>query len=62
MLKVLEENLPEAEFTKPIVGMLIMLFLPEGADGMAFASELMEKKEVVVVPGKPFRTEAEKTQ
>jgi len=57
MLKALEENLPEAEFTKPIAGMFIMLFLPEGADGMAFAGELMEKKGVVVVPGKPFYTE-----
>ncbi|MDI3476114.1 MAG: 2-aminoadipate transaminase [Thermococcaceae archaeon] len=57
MLKALEENLPEAEFTKPIAGMFVMLFLPEGADGMAFAEELMEKKGVVVVPGKPFYTD-----
>lgn len=57
MLKALEENLPDAEFTRPIAGMFIMLFLPEGADGIAFAGELMEKKGVVVVPGKPFYTD-----
>jgi len=57
MLKALEENLPDAKFTKPIAGMFVMLFLPEEADGMAFASELMEKEGVVVVPGKPFYTD-----
>lgn len=57
MLKALEENLPDAEFTRPIAGMFVMLFLPEGADGISFAGELMEKKGVVVVPGKPFYTD-----
>ena len=57
MLKTLEENLPDAKFTKPIAGMFVMLFLPEEADGMAFASKLMEKERVVVVPGKPFYTD-----
>ena len=57
MLNALEESLPEAEFTRPIAGMFVMLFLPEGADGMAFSTELMEKKGVVVVPGKPFYTD-----
>ncbi|WP_240912002.1 MULTISPECIES: PLP-dependent aminotransferase family protein [unclassified Thermococcus] len=57
MLNALEESLPDAEFTRPIAGMFVMLFLPEGADGMAFAGELMEKKGVVVVPGKPFYTD-----
>ncbi|ASJ07405.1 aminotransferase-like domain-containing protein [Thermococcus pacificus] len=57
MLSALEENLPDAEFTRPIAGMFVMFFLPSGADGMAFASELMEKKGVVVVPGGPFYTD-----
>ncbi|WP_297504602.1 PLP-dependent aminotransferase family protein [Thermococcus sp.] len=57
MLKALEEGLPEAEFTRPIAGMFVMLFLPEEADGMAFASELMEETGVVTVPGKPFYTD-----
>lgn len=56
MLNALEENLPDAEFTRPIAGMFVMLFLPEGADGMAFAGELMEKKGVIVVPGEPIHT------
>ncbi|NJE08004.1 PLP-dependent aminotransferase family protein [Thermococcus sp. M39] len=57
MINALQEYLPNAEFTKPIAGMFVMLFLPENADGMAFASELMERKGVVVVPGKPFYTD-----
>lgn len=56
MIEALEESLPNAKFTRPIAGMFVMLFLPEGADGMSFASELMEKYHVVVVPGKPFYT------
>jgi len=57
MLKALEKHLPNAEFTKPIAGMFVMLFLPEGADGISFANELMEREGVVVVPGKPFYTD-----
>ncbi|ALM75252.1 aminotransferase-like domain-containing protein [Thermococcus barophilus] len=57
MVNALQEHLPNAEFTKPIAGMFVMLFLPENADGMAFANELMERKGVVVVPGKPFYTD-----
>ena len=57
MINALQERLPKAEFTKPIAGMFVMLFLPENADGMAFANELMERKGVVVVPGKPFYTD-----
>ncbi|ASI98652.1 aminotransferase-like domain-containing protein [Thermococcus celer] len=57
MLNALKDNLPDAEFTRPIAGMFIMLFLPEGADGMAFATELMQETGVVVVPGKPFYTD-----
>ena len=57
MISSLKEYLPGAEFTVPIAGMFIMLFLPENADGMAFARELMERKGVVVVPGKPFYTD-----
>ncbi|KPU63294.1 alanine glyoxylate aminotransferase [Thermococcus sp. EP1] len=57
MLTALEEHLPSAEFTRPIAGMFVMLFLPEGADGIAFASELMGKEGVVVVPGEPFYTD-----
>ncbi|WP_457754370.1 aminotransferase-like domain-containing protein [Thermococcus sp.] len=57
MINALQEHLPNAEFTKPIAGMFVMLFLPENADGMAFANELMERKGVVVVPGKPFYTD-----
>ncbi|WP_324736228.1 PLP-dependent aminotransferase family protein [Thermococcus sp. SY098] len=57
MINALQEYLPNAEFTKPIAGMFVMLFLPENADGMAFANELMERKGVVVVPGKPFYTD-----
>ncbi len=59
MLNALKDNLPDAEFTRPIAGMFIMLFLPPegGADGMAFATELMQETGVVVVPGKPFYTD-----
>ncbi|USG99715.1 PLP-dependent aminotransferase family protein [Thermococcus argininiproducens] len=57
MLTALEEHLPNAEFTRPIAGMFVMLFLPEEANGIAFASELMGKEGVVVVPGEPFYTD-----
>lgn len=57
LIKALEENLGDLEFTKPIAGMFSMLFLPKNIKGIKFAMELMKSEGVVVVPGAPFYTD-----
>ena len=57
MLSTLEQKLDGARFTKPIAGMFIMLWLPEGCNGEEFAKQLLEKHHVAVVPGRSFYTD-----
>jgi 2-aminoadipate transaminase len=56
MIRSIEEKIREAEFSKPVAGMFLMLRLPN-VDGTLFAENLMEKYKVAVLPGKPFYTD-----
>lgn len=54
MLDSLNQYTTNMEFTRPIAGMFIMVFLSKNVDGIMFSNKLLEEKHVVVVPGKPF--------
>lgn len=54
MLSSLEEMLPGLKRTRPVAGMFVLQWLPEGFDAWKFADLLLERFNVAVIPAAPF--------
>lgn len=54
MLKSLKEMLPGLKRTRPVAGMFVLQWLPEGLDAWKFADALLEKFNVAAIPATPF--------
>lgn len=54
MLKAIKEQLPGLRHTRPVAGMFILLWLPDGIDAWSFADKLLEEHNVATIPAPPF--------
>ena len=57
MIKSIEAYMPGLEHTRPVAGMFVLLKLPGTIDAWSFATELLEKYAVAVIPAAPFYTD-----